>query len=869
MTDLTPTPEFAAVEPDDLTHPKRSRGDRRSTDKKFDWVSRTYPKIAHWAEPAATWLNAQPLGIDIRIRAIVAFLEKYLVQLDLPFEAEVLLRRSTPLPDFFKACCPQSAAGVKMNNGIHSFLNFLLLRDFSIPADDGRPVVSPAYHNPIPWLSSSGVAKHEESVHSPLPYGYIDELRLLLAQGPHFKDWTWAHTALGSQPGKPGTVGPEWFEVSEADIDKNDPDCVWRWRQRTRGKGGPTLEMWCPVRWVALLTKLILPLRTMQVRLLDSGEADTWRYEGKAWVLNPSRLAEGTERKPLQQGVFRRYLSATQEDTQDCILYINTNKTHDIALSGADRGYVLPWHEEGELKDNVFYWLEKLRNWQEKYNPVTRRTPWSELDGRHLPPKSEVQLAGYPDSCFLFRLPEEIGGNRHLPVPDTAVKISWYALLELFEETLAARGEVHANGSRIRFVPADGAGERKVALFPLHSLRVSLITSLALEGKVPFSILQKLVGHSRLIMTLYYTKPGAAYIRGELAQALKRMNDIKEATIQNFLLDTEHERLMEEAICNSSPSIAAAIPIHPAARNPAGWMPMHHGLCVVGGNTSEVSGSTNLGGCYNGGVNIGAPSAPRWTPVPGGARNCIRCRWFITQPHYLSALVGHFNTIAYHFDEARNEFMEKEAAFVSLQHKKFDTEQSGAAFNELPAYRQAERLRESAAKRFDDLAYDLVSCCRLIQRCQLAMQSGTSGHGQLIAVGGLQDIQIAFEETDSELLQLSGICRNAEVQPDEIPGKAVIRRSQLLDSVLYREHLPPVFMTMPEPQQLKVGNAFMARLAEQVNPDDVLSGERQLISLMDSGVQLGEYLGVDLHEFLQTVTINHGVPARLLNIQKE
>ena len=37
-------------------------------------------------------------------------------------------------------------------------------------------------------------------------------------------------------------------------------------------------------------------------------------------------------------------------------------------------------------------------------------------------------------------------------------------------------------------------------LFPLHSLRVSLITALALEGLVPFPLLQKLVGHSRLLM---------------------------------------------------------------------------------------------------------------------------------------------------------------------------------------------------------------------------------------------------------------------------------------------------------------------------------------------------------------------------------
>ena len=35
------------------------------------------------------------------------------------------------------------------------------------------------------------------------------------------------------------------------------------------------------------------------------------------------------------------------------------------------------------------------------------------------------------------------------------------------------------------------------------------------------------------------------------------------------------------------------------------------------------------------------------------------------------------------------------------------------------------------------------------------------------------DIQIAFQETDSELLQLAGGCDDAEVVPDENPGKKI------------------------------------------------------------------------------------------------
>lgn len=156
----------------------------------------------------------------------------------------------------------------------------MLLKEFSEETDNGQLVVSPAFHNPVPRMSREGLPRRDESVHSPLPYGYIDELRQILAAGPHFRDWQWAQQALGAKAGTRGRTAPDWFEVTEAQIDRTDPDCVWRIRKLKSGyRGGQVLEMWSPVRWVALLVKLILPLRTHQVRFLDSGEADTWRFE--------------------------------------------------------------------------------------------------------------------------------------------------------------------------------------------------------------------------------------------------------------------------------------------------------------------------------------------------------------------------------------------------------------------------------------------------------------------------------------------------------------------------------------------------------------------------------------------------------------
>lgn len=823
----------------------------RSSDTNLIWVERDYPQLTDWRNSAIAWLKGEVRGVSHKLDALAVFFERYLVKLGLPVNPAIFLARNNISPDFFQAACPDAAHGIEYNNYIHFFLNFVLLHEFSEAATDGQMVISPRFHNPVPRMTKSGLPKRDESVYSPLPYGYIDELRQMLAAGPHFRDWQWAQTAMGSEDGRRGSNAPDWFEVDEAQIDRSDPDCVWR---RRSVKNRVRLELWSPVRWVAQLVKLIVPLRTFQIRMLDSGEADTWRYTAENWTLNSSRLAQGSERRPLRQGVFRRSSPLDDGEVVTTVLYINTNKTADIAKSGPENGYILPWPVGGPMHLDVVYWLEKLRNWQEKYNPVSHRTPWGQLDIRYGKIKSEVQLAGYPDTCFLFRMPEADEGERHLPLKETTLLAGWFHLLRALELRLAERRETHRNGMPIRLLPLQQKRSNGVqTLFPLHSLRVSLITALALEGQVPLPILQKLAGHSRLLMTLYYFKPGKSHIRDVLLGAVERLEANKEASIQNFLLDTEHDELLQNAICNSMSSLAAAIPQHPAARNPVGWMPMHHGLCLVGGTTREVENNGATGGCYNGGSMISSSTTstpPKFGPVPGGPRNCVRCRWFLTESHYLPALVAHFNTLAYHFDEARNTCLTRENELQDLKKQKADTEDTGRPFIHMDAFRQAERVWESAMQRFSDLAEDLVACWRLIERCKAALEAPQGDGSNLIVVGSLGDVRFAFEETESELLQLAGVCENVEVYPDLEPGKAVFRRSQLLDAVLYREDLAPIFMLLDEHEQLLVGNAFMRRLAQQMNPENPALGQRQVIRLMDAGVSLSQHFDMDLSALL-------------------
>lgn len=168
----------------------------------------------------------------------------------------------------------------------------------------------------------------------------------------------------------------------------------------------------------------------------------------------------------------------------------------------------------------------------------------------------------------------------------------------------------------------------------------------------------------------------------------------------------------------------------------------------------------------------------------------------------------------------------------------------------LDAFRQAERVWEGSMKRFNDFAEDLTACWRLIERCKAALDRAVEDSTQLVAVGTASDVHIAFEETESELLQLAGVCDDVELYPDLDAGKAVFRRSQLLDAVLYRDHLAPVFMTLGEEEQLRVGNAFMRRLARQMNPANPVLGTRQVINLMDAGRSLSERFGIDFATFL-------------------
>ena len=839
-------------------------------DLSFAWLVRDHgAQWEEWRCHIATYLNTVDAGLHARIKALRSFCLRYLLALKLPPSPTWFVGRRTAVPEVFPAIWDKATHGsIQENNNLSEFIDWLLITHYSLPDDYGRPVVSPEYHNPVPRMKYGRGSNHSESVRSALPYTYLTRLREILAPGAHFRDWTWAQQALGirvdedgnSQSGSSGTTG-DWFEVDPSLIDPDDPDCVWRARnigirrdpvtRKVIATNLTVTEVWSPVRSVALLTKLHVPLRSSQVRWLDSGEADTWRYQTTGrdgperghpapgepwpvdWVLNTGPLAEGDERHPVRRGVFRR-IEDREFRTLSTGLFINTNKTADADVDGDDKGYLIPWQ-----KDDLLYWLEKLRNWQAKYNPISAPVAWSTLTARHLRHvKSEAALARYADTCFLFRDAAGKGEDRAKPVEYKAMDRLWYPLLKALQDEERAKGIAYADGRPIQFVKdyLDNHFGAKTTLFPLHSLRVSLLTCLALDGDVPLPVLSKLVaGHARLIMTIYYQKVTPYRVSELLAEAQKRMQEGSPESVRRFLAEESFRTLAERLVMLDQASFRSALGEEPGDRVPAGWMPVPIGWCLAGGNTSPSEANAKVPGCYNGGSKITDDYS---RPVHGGMRNCVACRWLVTGPQYLAALCARANEVSLQLSDASQVLIDLEQQTTALRRETYQAERRGEPWTRAQELSDLVARYERQASVVDSHGTTLAYAWRLIIRC-LRVAADSDGKA-LVATGQAADVQLALREVDSRMLQIHRVCMDAEIQPDIEPGEALFVRSQWIDAALDRDGHRPVMFSLTKDQQLKIGNRLLDDLGEQHNPDDPELGREEVLLAIEHGDSLAE-----------------------------
>jgi len=835
---------------------RKIKGKGYSTDLTLGWVTKDLgPEWMQWQQYASEWMTIQSQAITDKLKAIKHLLLYLKAKAPYAWDVATLFKGH---PCGHRASSEEFveylfAAGRKhRNDRIVSYAvvlcDYILKSYLSTEDDYGNPVA--LFRNPFEKIKQS--LSNTETVHSPLPYRYIQQLRHILCPYPtddsanktpwggrHFRDWRWAIDNLES-----GNLA--WMEVPAEVVDLNDPDCIARTRTVSRNnKKVEISEIWSPVMAMFMFTKLHLPLRSFQVRFLDSGEGDTWRYEGGQWVENTKHsFRYGTPKRPNQKGVFRRIYDSMAEGYSTG-LYISTNKTADQNKDEIQRGYVIPWqHEE------LLYWLEKLRNWQEKYNPIDQLTKGTELEPKHLSgAKSKTQLEAMGEFAFLFR-----GQNSRFPINYNSMGSPWYRLLSKLEEDVFKVGQMLAGGGRLRFVKDygdeyDGAEDGMVATeYPLHSLRVSLITCYTMDTDLPLPVISKLLaGHTRLLMTIYYNKITPSVMADKMREANVALAESGAGSLRNFLVDAGMKQIQLRAASHVDQYNSVEVALE--NRNPVGWEERATGLCLAGGNTVRSDELSTVAGCWNGGPIIRdseSASVRIYAPVPHGPENCPRCRWFITDATYLPALNSQFNQVSYKAHMAAELSVEIEGKLEALKDELFIAEENGEVFlkhNELQAL---ERRYEKQRVEADEYAKDYIAIFNLINRViQIENGRGENDNGQkLVAVGSAEDLNVRmrFMETDSELLHLSLLCDDAEFYPDlhddlrKTP--AIAKRTNWLSRVMARSGYMPIFLEMDEQTQLIAGNAIMRKMAQIADPEDKLEGYRIAANYLEAGKYL-------------------------------
>jgi hypothetical protein len=799
----------------------------KQSDITFSHVVAIDPRMVHWQKLAAEWLGAQRSAVSHRRNALDKFLVQYIVECDLSRHPVEWLQRSTPKPIFSEILLQNKKQGVvgsltvndiKLNNYVADFLDWVLAEKFAIEDDHGHKVVPHELHNPVARLSSSGISTPTETTKSSLSIRYIKDLRGMLAEGPSFRDWKWAQESMET-----GNNGGDWLVVDPELVNPDDPDCVWRERDTTKYEQdklkfpGRVTELWSPVRAVALYLKLELPLRTFQVRMLDSGEADSWRYvhgpKGGSFELNNSPLATGSAIRPYQRGVFHR--SANEVSAG---LYINTNKTADINTTDSAKGYVVPWAHE-----TVLYWLSKLRYWQELYNPINTPMEWNALERKHFgatPPHPAV-LAARGTACFLFRDAAAKGLDQQKPLTAEALHRPWYLLLSLLEKSCAERGETLDDGTPIRFVQQ---GSAVTTHYPLHALRVSLISYLVLDQQLPIAVVSKLIaGHARIIMTLYYTKFGHAYMKEVLDLAERNTLAADEANHRRFLMDATMDQVSQRFASVSVDAMRAAI----GQKSAAGFIFEDKGICPVGGSMCDVGGEALTDQTNN----------KYFTPVPGypQERNCVRCRFFLSGPAFLPGLQAHFNTVSYEAHERSERHNDLHEEVTLMENRRADCERDGRLFTQHRELENLSQRYEAQAEAMGKLVNDMQATYHLIGRSLEILKDEQKQGVQLVAVGAMTDIQAGFIETPSELHQIEVLCENAVIYPEIDARKPVLRRAQLFDIMMQFNEMQPIFFQLAPKQQLLAGNAVMqliqARTLSLKGALDYVEGLRRLRDL--------------------------------------
>ncbi len=750
-----------------------NRKGRAKSDPEYKWVTVQAPALEQWRSALADWTKTRRV-VGSTVRFAEFFLAYLLDHPSITRDPVEYCRRDYSSPVSFQDRSSSRNADKRshysLNNLGAEFFDWFLGNRLSAPDDFGRPIPSPEHWNPICRLRGPG--HPATTFRDAMPIRYINELITIINEN----DFAWPRTLEADYV--------RWFDP----VTRN-----WQ-------------VVWCPVRASVVLLKLFLPLRTFQIRVSDSGEMDSERFEAGLWAKNPGALAP-KEGRIVAKGLLRKFTDPLTGQVYTGF-FINTNKTADRLKDERDCGYEIPWQHQRAIEV-----VAAMRKWQERYNPISGPTNWADLHDLPICMSRLLQDRRKMLNCFLFRDPK--GTYRNEPVTDGRTQVFWCALLQELERRVEKRGEKLANGEPIRFFKRKPKykGETVPPVYDLHTLRVSLLTALATEGGVPLHVLSKCVaGHASILMTMYYVKLNAPYVTEQLAEAQHKISAEEQKNFVRFLQAASYKDI-ECSVATNGPDGLEAL----KGTQPGSWVIGDRGICPVG-----------CALCHKGGPKTTGNSTDNDNgPVPGGPKNCMRCRFFVTGPAFLVGLVAHFNGNGVQMLEAAKHFRARQKEINELEDEQIAAERQGKAFRRLDQLDLAYERMTQCAMELDQIAHNSHATYALVERCRVLLKKKrsepTEGHEvSLVLAGKLSDLDVAVRETtDFDLF--NAVCQVARIYPSQASTLASFKRAKIVDTMLALNGRKPVFATLSEEETIAVGNELTNLLLARVGRADTLA----------------------------------------------
>jgi hypothetical protein len=227
--------------------------------------------------------------------------------------------------------------------------------------------------------------------------------------------------------------------------------------------------------------------------------------------------------------------------------------------------------------------------------------------------------------------------------------------------------------------------------------------------------------------------------------------------------------------------------------------------------------------------------------VPGGAQNCVRCRFFITGPCFLVGLSAYFDDIGFRYRLASRKYVEASNDFDRLDHERRRALAAGVPFTRHNELETLSSNLDQRTREVDEIALTWHATYNLIQQCIAVLRNpeikDDSTKTALITVGGDTDLDYILEldeHGEREFELLDKLCQSAVFFKSLDATVPNLKRMRRFDAMLMRSGYEAVFVELSEEEALAAGNEFSRFLYSRYGREEtnkLLNGQRALKGL--------------------------------------